>query len=86
MKVAFFAGVQKHTAGDTSFDADGVQNLNELVELLGERYGDDFKRFLRSDGGCIFLVNGKSIAMAGGFGAPLQPGDTVEILPFVDGG
>ena len=86
MKVAFFGSVQEYANGEKSFEADDVGSIRDLVDLLGERFGERFRNFLLGDNTCIFLLNGKSAMMAGGLGAPLAPGDTVDVLPFVDGG
>lgn len=86
MTVLFHGSVQEYTAGESSCDAEGAPDMRALIALLGERYGGQFTDFLLGDGLCFFLVNGKGIMMTGGLGTPLQPGDTVEVLPFVHGG
>ena len=86
MKITFFGSVQEYAAGDKAFEAEDVRSVRDLVDLLGGHYGESFRRFLLGDNTCIFLLNGKSVVTAGGLDAPLAPGDTVDVLPFVDGG
>jgi len=86
MAVSFFGSVQKYTEGEKSFDAGEAPDIRALISRLGERFGDPFRDFLLGDGTCFFLVNGKSILHTGGLNTPLQPGDKIEVLPFVDGG
>jgi len=86
MTVTFFGSVQEYTSGDKTFSSADARSLRILIEQLGEHYGDRFKAFLTGDDACIFLVNGKSIAMTGGLDTPLGSDDTVDVLPFVPGG
>jgi molybdopterin converting factor small subunit len=60
--------------------------LRALIDALGERFGDIFREFLLGEETCVFLVNGSGIVTTGGLNSPLQPGDKIEVLPFVDGG
>jgi len=85
MKVSFHGTVLDYTSGVTSLE-DNAQDLRELVDLLGERFGAPFKEFLLSDDTCTFLVNGMGIMNLGGLDTPLGADDEVEMLPFVDGG
>jgi molybdopterin converting factor small subunit len=71
--------------GDSG-DKEGVRNLHALINLLGERFGAQFKEFLLGDDTCFFLVNGSGIMTTGGLNTPLHAGDKVDILPFVPGG
>ena len=86
MKVSFHGSVQAYTSGKTSLDLEGAQSVRMLIDLLSGQYGARFAEYLLGDGTCFFLVNGSSIIQTGGLDTPLNQGDRVEILPFVDGG
>ncbi len=86
MTVMFFGNVQDHTAGEKSIDCDGAPCVRALIDWLGERFGEGFKEFLLGDDTCFFLVNGSGILTSGGLDTQLREGDTVEVLPFVEGG
>jgi len=86
MKVFFNGNVTEHTSGEKIFETAKEDNIRSLIDRLSERFGGGFKDFLLGDGTCFFLVNGSGIMMTGGLRTPLKPGDTVEVMPFVDGG
>jgi len=86
MTVVFYGNVQEYTFEQKSLEAEGVACVRTLIDLLGERFGAPFKEFLLGDGTCFFLVNGNGIMTTGGLATPLHADDTVEVLPFVDGG
>ena len=86
MKVLFYGSVQEYTCDEKSLEVGNVQCVRALIDLLGERFDEHFKEFLLGDSTCFFLVNGNGIMTTGGLGTPLQSNDTVEVLPFVEGG
>lgn len=86
MTVLFYGSVQKYTSGEKSLDVGGTHSLRTLIGLLGARFGEPFQEFLLADGTCFFLVNGNSIMATGGLKTQLQPADTIEVLPMVEGG
>jgi molybdopterin converting factor small subunit len=86
MTVLFYGSVQEYTLGEKSLEVGGVQCVSALIDLLGERFGEDFKEFLLGDHTCFFLVNGNGIMTTGGLGTQLQSEDTVEVLPLVEAG
>jgi len=88
MTVYFHSNVKDHTGGEGSFEiaADQAQNLQELIDILGDHYGPGLRDFLSGEGNCFFLVNGSGIAATGGLRTPVGSRDKVEILPFVQGG
>lgn len=86
MTVLFYGSVQEHTNGEKSLEVEGAQSVRALIDLLGERFNGHFKDFLLGDRTCFFLVNGNGIMTTGGLGTQLQPDDTIEVLPFVEGG
>ena len=86
MTVVFYGGVREYTSGEKSFEAEETQCVRTLIDLLAERFGEQFKEFLLGDETCVFLVNGNGVVTTGGLDTLLSPADKVEILPFVDGG
>jgi len=86
MTVLFHGNVREYTSDAESLEVGGARSVRELIALLGERYGAEFGAFLLGDDTCMYLVNGSGILTTGGLDTPLTSGDTVEILPFVDGG
>ena len=62
-----------------------------LLELLAERYGREFRRYVYDESGKVrdylqFLVNGRSITQLEGFETRLKENDLVAIIPPVGGG
>ncbi len=65
--------------------------VNELLQQLGERYGEKFNRYVYNEKGTVrghlhFLINGKSITTQQGFKTKLREKDILAILPPVGGG
>jgi len=86
MKVLFHGSVKDHTSGDNALELSGARSLRILIDELGQHFGEEFRQFLLGDETCFFLVNGSGIMTTGGLDTPLNDGDTVEVLPYVDGG
>ena len=86
MTVVFYGNVLDYTNEEKTLEVEGVPCVRALIDLLGERFGAHFKEFLLGDDTCFFLVNGNGIMTTGGLATPLYAADTVEVLPFVDGG
>ena len=88
MTVTFYGKVVEYTNGDSTFAPDpGVcLTLRSLIDFLGICYGEDFKLFLLGKDTCIFLINSSGIMLTGGLDSPVNIGDKIEILPFVDAG
>jgi len=86
MKVLFYGSILDYTFGENSLEVRDAQCMRTLIDLLGERFGAHFKEFLLADDTCLFLVNGNGIMTTGGLNTPLCSDDTVEVLPFVEGG
>ena len=86
MAVLFYGSVKDYTFGEKSIDIPSAQSVHMLVDMLGEHFGASFREFLLGDETCFFLINGNGIMATGGLDTLLNPNDTVEILPFVDGG
>ncbi len=65
--------------------------VNELLQQLGEKYGEKFTRYVynkkgRVRGHLYFLINGKSITTQQGLKTELKENDILAILPPVGGG
>jgi len=88
MTVAFYGRITEYTNGESTFTpAPGVcTTLRELLDMLGNCYGESFKSFLSGDETCLILINSSGIAFSGGLDTPLKQKDKIEILPFVDAG
>ncbi len=65
--------------------------VNELLQQLGEKYGEKFTRYVYTEKGKVrghlhFLINGKSITTQQGLKTKLRENDILAILPPVGGG
>lgn len=66
-------------------------SVKDLVDLLVERYGGDFERYIydserRVRGYLSYMLNGVNINSLQGFDTVLRDGDVFSILPPVGGG
>jgi len=86
MIVLFYGNLLNYTNGEKSFDVIDCSNIRELINKLGEHFGEHLKKYLLGDETCFFLVNGTGLMMTGGLDTKLQPGDKIEVLPFADAG
>lgn len=93
MSVTFYGRITEYTNGDKVFSfspGSGIegfpQTLRDLLDELGDYYGEAFKDFVHGSETCLILINGNGIVLTGGLDSPLKEGDKVEILPFVDAG
>ena len=86
LTVTFYSSVTKYTNGDKSYTPKNHLTLRGLLKELGDHYGEGFESFINGNETCLFLINGKGIKLTGGLDSPLEQGDKVEILPFVDAG
>lgn len=65
--------------------------VKELLQQLGEKYGENFTRYVYDEKGVVrghlhFLINGKSITTRQGLKTKLKENDILAILPPVGGG
>jgi len=86
MTVLFYGYVMDHAGGTQSAEVQDCASLRGLIDVLGDRFGADFRAFLLGDETCLFLVNGKGIMATGGLDTVLGAGDCVEVLPFIVAG
>jgi len=92
VEVKFFTSLREITG--KKVDEIQLQNtitVNELVTLLSEKYGKNFREYIYNKKGDVqeflsFLVNGKNINIMQGFDTKLQEGNVVAILPPIGGG
>jgi len=85
LKILIYADITQYTSGEKSFETEGARTMRELIDILGEHFGAQFRDFLLADNTCIILVNGKGI-MLSGLDTGLHSGDKIEILPIIGGG
>ncbi|HOO64784.1 MAG TPA: MoaD/ThiS family protein [Synergistaceae bacterium] len=89
IRVLFFATFREYT-GEKETSANGVTSVEELLRLLGRRYGDAFESHVFEgntlSSQAILMVNGRHIAHTGGASTPLKEGDTVALFPLLGGG
>jgi molybdopterin converting factor small subunit len=86
MKVFFYGNVLEYTNNEKSCETGNCFNVRELINELGNHYGERLKNFLLSKETCFFLVNGTGIMMTGGLETKLQSHDKIEVLPFAEAG
>ncbi|MCL2443331.1 MAG: MoaD/ThiS family protein [Treponema sp.] len=86
MDVLFYGNVINYTDGEKLCEVKDCTSVRELIDELGNCYGDGFRQFLLGEDTCFFLVNGKGLMMTGGLNTRLQSGDKIEVLPFADAG
>ena len=92
IKVKFFTSLREITGKKI----DEIQvpkkiTLKELIILLSEKYGKNFKEYIYDKNGEVkgflsFLLNGKNINILQGFNIKLNENDIIAILPPVGGG
>jgi len=85
MKVIFFGDVSRFTNTE-ELEIQNASTLDALITILADRFGIEFGEYLRADGTCFYLVNGRSILHTGGLQTPLTMDSVVQILPHVEAG
>ena len=86
MKVIFYGSALEYANNTKSHELDDCANMRELIEKLGDHFGNRLKNYLLGEETCFFLVNGTGLMMTGGLETKLKAGDKIEILPFADAG
>ena len=87
IEVLFFGQLRELTAVRQANVAmnDGIR-LVDLIEHLGEEYGDNFRNEINTIRRLQILINGQQHTFLGGIEASLKDGDTVVFLPPIFGG
>lgn len=89
MKVKFFAYLRDYTK-TREVEIDSCLTLQELLMVLCERYGNNFRKKILNGKGIsdeiIILVNGRNIMHLQGIDTILSEEDEISIFPVVAGG
>jgi molybdopterin synthase sulfur carrier subunit len=90
MRVELYATL-RIMAQEPGFEIESPVDVRALLDEMGERYGKELTRELRSgDGelspGVIVLVNGVNVHSLDGLDTRLNSQDTVAIFPPIGGG
>ncbi len=92
MIIKLFAGL-KDAAGSLKVEADfdlKNGNIEELLNILVKKYGDDFEELLFKDGSLrnsiTIILNGKNIRFINGTKTEVSNDDKVSIIPPLFGG
>lgn len=90
MVIRFFASIRNITGTKEIEWEASTPTLGELLRLLSERYGPQFRRWVldeeRMGNSVLVLVNGEDVRHGAGLCTPLHPEDVVSILPMMAGG
>jgi len=86
MEVVFYGNITKHTNGEKTFTPKNHSTLKALIDELSDYYGEDFESIINGTETNLLLVNNVGTALTGGLETPLNKGDKIEILPFVEAG
>jgi len=92
VEVAFLSDVRRMTKeGKTNISLPEKNSVRDLVVMLMERYGANFKEYMLSPENrlqkyMVILVNGRGIGILNGLETMLHEGDSVLIMPAVGGG
>ena len=90
MVVRFFASIRNITGVKEIEWAEAVRTLGDLLRLLSDRYGPEFRRWVFEGeglgGSVMVVVNGNDARHQAGLATELVPTDVVSILPMMAGG
>jgi MoaD family protein len=90
MVIRFFASVRNITGVKEVEWDEPTPTLGELLRLLSDRYGAEFRRWVLDGedlgGSVMVVVNGDDARHQAGLSTPLLPEDVVSILPIMAGG
>jgi molybdopterin synthase sulfur carrier subunit len=92
VEVKFFTSLREITGKKADeIPLQTVSTVEELLNLLSEKYGKKFREYIYSKEGNVqdflsFLVNGRNINVLQGFDTELKQGDIIAIIPPVGGG
>jgi len=90
MVIRFFASIRNITGVKEIEWDEPTPTLDELLCLLSNRYGPEFRRWVLDGedlgGSVMVVVNGDDARHQAGLSTPLHPEDVVSILPMMAGG
>ena len=90
--MTFLSDVRRMTEeGKTNISLPRKNSVRDLIAILVERYGDNFKEFMLSPENrlqkyVVVLVNGRGVGILNGLETMLREGDSILIMPAVGGG
>ncbi|MDY6774615.1 MAG: ubiquitin-like small modifier protein 1 [Halobacteria archaeon] len=84
-----FSSALKKVTGETTTQVE-AETVEEAIDRLTERYGDDFEERLMEDGEIQrfvnLYVNGEDVRHGEGLETSIEDDDEISILPAVSGG
>ncbi|XGI83779.1 ubiquitin-like small modifier protein 1 [Halorutilales archaeon Cl-col2-1] len=84
-----FSSALKKVTGETTTQVE-AETVEEAIDRLTERYGDDFEDRLMDDGEIQrfvnLYVNGEDVRHGEGLETSIEDDDEISILPAVSGG
>ncbi len=90
VEIKFLARVRDIT-GERSIDIEHNGNVSELINVLTEKYGNEFKDALFDKNGDLrdymkILLNGEDFQASGGLDAEVKDNDEIVIFQTIAGG
>jgi len=90
MVIRFFASIRNITGVKEIEWDEPTPTLGELLRLLSDRYGPEFRRWVvdgeHLGGSVMVVINGDDARHQGGVATRLAPADVVSIFPIMAGG
>lgn len=91
MKIIFATALRSATNGEQEIELDFSGNLESLLVLLAERYGDGFRKRLLDINGHLkrhinAYLDGKDVRFIKGMDTPVNGSSEILLLPAVSGG
>jgi molybdopterin synthase sulfur carrier subunit len=90
MLIRFFAGIRTITGVKEIEWEEPTSTLGELLRLLADTYGAEFRRWVldgeRLGSAVMIVVNGDDVRPRAGLQTRLTPTDVISILPVMAGG
>ena len=90
MVIRFFASIRSITGVKELEWSQPTANVGELLHLLSDRYGPEFRRWVLEGeglgGAVMVVVNGTDARHRAGLATPLAPTDVISLLPIMAGG
>ncbi|BAB59950.1 molybdopterin converting factor subunit 1 [Thermoplasma volcanium GSS1] len=87
--VRYYANLRSVT-GKKLEEFDGIKNIDDLISLLNQEYGEKFRKLMYNGNelypNVIILLNGNNINSIEGLKTPLKDGDNIDVFPPVAGG